>query len=34
MGRKIPGKKHAGVKDPEKQKQKREAQLKLKVSVH
>jgi len=32
MGRKIPGKKHAGVKDPEKQKQKREAQLKLKTN--
>ena len=32
MGRKIPGKKHHGVKDPEKQKQKREKELKQKVS--
>ena len=32
MGRKIPGKKHHGSKDPEKQKEKREAELRLKVS--
>ena len=31
MGRKIPGKKHKGFKDPEKQKEKREAELRLKV---
>ena len=30
MGRKIPGKKHKGVKDPEKQRAKREAILKPK----
>jgi len=32
MGRKIPGKKHHGVKDPEKQKEKREKELKLKTN--
>ena len=32
MGRKIPGKKHHGVKDPEKQKEKREAELRQKVN--
>ena len=34
MGRKIPGKKHHGVKDPEKQKEKRESELRLKVSLN
>merc|ERR1711997_954006 len=33
MGRKIPGKKHHGVKDPEKQKKKREAPMKLKANA-
>jgi len=32
MGRKIPGKKHHGVKDPEKQKEKREKELKQKTN--
>ena len=32
MGRKIPGKKHHGVKDPEKQKERREAELRQKVN--
>ena len=32
MGRKIPGKKHKGVKDPEKQREKRESEIKKKVS--
>ena len=31
MGRKIPGKKHKGHKDPEKQKEKRDAEIKQKV---
>ena len=33
MGKKIPGKKHHGVKDPEKQKKKREAPMKLKANA-
>jgi hypothetical protein len=33
MGRKIPGKKHRGVKDPEAQRAKREAILKPKVHI-
>merc|ERR1712228_892071 len=32
MGRKIPGKKHHGVKDPEKQKEKREKELRQKTN--
>ena len=32
MGRKIKGKKHHGVKDPEKQKQVREAKIQMKVN--
>ena len=31
MGRKIPGKRHRGVKDPEKQRENREKELKTKV---
>ena len=33
MGRKIKGKKHHGVKDPEKQRENREAAVKLKVII-
>ncbi|XP_076235511.1 coiled-coil domain-containing protein 137 [Calliopsis andreniformis] len=33
MGRKIPGKKHRGVKDPFKQQAKREAELEIKINV-
>ena len=33
MGRKIPGKKHHGVKDPEKQKRARLDKIKLKVGL-
>lgn len=33
MGKKIPGKKHHGVKDPAKQKKKREAPMKLKANA-
>jgi len=33
MGRKIPGKKHRGVKDPEAQRAKREEAVKTKVST-
>ena len=34
MGRKIKGKKHHGVKDPEKQKKNREAKFKMKVNTY
>ena len=34
MGRKIPGKKHHGVKDPEKQKRARLDKIKLKVGLN
>ncbi len=33
MGRKIPGKKHHGVKDPEKQRQRREDKVKAKINA-
>jgi hypothetical protein len=33
MGKRIPGKKHHGIKDPEKQKQRRDALLKQKVNI-
>ena len=33
MGRKIPGKKHHGVKDPEKQQKARLDKVKMKVSI-
>ncbi len=33
MGRKIPGKKHRGVKDPEAQKKAREEKVKTKVNA-
>ena len=33
MGRKIPGKKHHGVKDPEKQQKARLDKVKMKVTV-
>ena len=33
MGRKIPGKKHRGVKDPEEQRKAREDKVKKQVSV-
>ena len=33
MGRKIPGKKHRGVKDPEKQKKDREDKVKKQVCL-
>ena len=34
MGRKIPGKKHHGVKDPEKQQKARLDKVKMKVSLY